>query len=86
MTDIIEKAIDEWGTDTERQANGTFADRDVRINKEQYQESQLGTTQWRLAVYVEGDKTPTKVDNEVDAAEADEEFERLVDMYDLTEQ
>lgn len=85
MTDIIEKAVDGWGDDTERTATGSFAGHAIKLVKEEYEIEQLGPTAWRLAVYVEDDTLPTEKQKELEASEAQEEFDRLVEMYDLTE-
>jgi Ni/Co efflux regulator RcnB len=84
MTDLIEKALEEWQDENERTAYGVIDGHEVRLRKEKYKPGQLKPEMWRVAVYVEGEDYASKRNQNLEASTAQKEFEKFVDKYNLS--
>jgi len=86
MKDLIERAIDGWQDKEEREASGTVDGHEVRVEKKEYEIEQRGPTAWKVAVYVDGDgPLATEQNKDLNATEAQTQFEDLVEDHNLTE-
>jgi len=85
MTDIIEKALDDWQDEQEREATGTIDGHNVTLKKKEYEVEQLGPTAWKIAVYIDQNDYPAEQSKNLEANEAQEEFMSLVSKHDLDE-
>lgn len=84
MSDLIERALDGWQDEEEREVSGTVDGHDIRLVKKEYKAKQRGPTHWKVAVYVKDDgPTATEKVKELTASEAQEMFEELVEKHNL---
>jgi hypothetical protein len=87
MKDLIEKAINGWQDEEEREASGIVGEHYIRVEKKEYEIEQRGPTAWKVAVYVDDDgPLATEQNKELNATEAQTQFEDLVEDHDLTEE
>lgn len=87
MTDLIEEAVEGWQDTTEREATGSVGGHDIRLVKREYEEMQRGPTAWKVEVFVDGESPlATAKNKDLTAAEAQVEFEQLVEKHNLQEQ